>query len=50
VDFQVVPDPKWPANSVVIIDTATGKIIEDFVVNEKGSPYDEHGQPIQPGQ
>lgn len=50
VDFQVVPDPNWPANSVVIIDTATGKVIEDFVVNEKGSPYDEHGQPVQAGQ
>jgi hypothetical protein len=50
VKFQVVPDPSWPANSIVIIDTATGKVIEDFAVNEKGSTYDEHGQPIQPGQ
>lgn len=48
VKFQVVPDPTWPANSVVIIDTASGRVIEDFVVNEKGSPYDEHGQPVQP--
>lgn len=50
VSFEVVPDPSWPANSVVIIDTASGKVIEDFLVNEKGSPFDERGQPIQPSQ
>jgi hypothetical protein len=50
VSFEVVPDPSWPANSVVIIDTASGKVIEDFLVNEKGSPFDEYGQPIQPSQ
>lgn len=48
VDFEVVPDPKWPTNSIVIIDTKTGVVIEDFVVNEKGSPYDENGQPYTP--
>ena len=46
VDYAVVPDPKWPANSVVIIDTASGKVIEDFLVTEEGSPFDEHGQPL----
>lgn len=35
-NFNVIPDPSWPANSVVIIDTATGKVIEDFLVDEKG--------------
>lgn len=43
--FSVTPDPTWPANSVVIIDTATGKVIEDFPVDEKGWPIlrDENG-------
>jgi len=50
VKFNVVPDPSWPANSVVIIDTATGKVIEDFVVDEKGSPFDEYGKPLQQPQ
>lgn len=45
VSFDVVPDPAWPANSVVIIDTATGKVIEDFIVDENGSPFDENGKP-----
>ncbi|PRB44989.1 hypothetical protein CQ020_01835 [Arthrobacter sp. MYb23] len=36
--FNVTPDPDWPANSVVIIDTATGHVIEDFPVDEKGWP------------
>ncbi|TLM80868.1 hypothetical protein [Pseudarthrobacter sp. NamE5] len=48
VNFDVVPDPNWPANSIVIIDTASGKVIEDFVVDEKGSAYDQYGQPYQP--
>lgn len=38
VDFEVVPDPAWPRNSVVIIETATGKVIEDFRVDGKGAP------------
>jgi hypothetical protein len=50
VNFHVIPDSKRPANSIVIIDSATGKVIEDFMVNEKGSPYDEYGQPLQSGQ
>jgi hypothetical protein len=47
VDFDVVPDPNWPANSVVIIDTASGEVIEDFPVDEKGSAYDKNGQPYR---
>ncbi|MGO4433700.1 hypothetical protein AB4Y88_10505 [Paenarthrobacter sp. RAF9] len=35
-DYRVVPDPAWPAHSVVIVDTATGKVIEDFPVTDKG--------------
>ena len=38
VHFDVVPDAGWPAQSVVIIDTATGKVIESFPVDEKGRP------------
>ncbi len=34
--YVVVPDPTWPASSIVIIDTATDKVIEDFPVDEKG--------------
>ncbi|MFJ4029435.1 hypothetical protein ACIPWF_19120 [Paenarthrobacter sp. NPDC089989] len=46
VDYAVVPDPAWPANSVVIIDTASGKVIEDFLMTEDGSPFDEQGRPL----
>ncbi|WP_207595760.1 hypothetical protein [Arthrobacter sp. D5-1] len=38
VQFNVVPDTMWPKQSVVIIDTASGKVIEDFPVDEKGFP------------
>ncbi len=34
--YAVVPDPAWPASSIVIIDMATGKAIEDFPVDERG--------------
>lgn len=34
--YVAVPDPTWPASSIVIIDTATDKVIEDFPVDEKG--------------
>lgn len=46
VNFTPVPDQSWPANSVIIIDTATGKIIEDFPVDERGTPLDEKGKPL----
>ncbi|MFJ4027552.1 hypothetical protein ACIPWF_10175 [Paenarthrobacter sp. NPDC089989] len=38
VQFKVVRDPSWPEHSVVIIDTASRKVIEDFPVDEKGIP------------
>lgn len=38
VDYTVVPDPAWPEHSVVIIDTATGKVIESFAVDSAGVP------------
>ena len=38
VPYTVVPDPSWPADSVVIIDTATNKVIEDFRVEPNGNP------------
>lgn len=38
VPYTVVPDPSWPADSVVIIDTATNRVIEDFRVDHNGEP------------
>jgi hypothetical protein len=38
VPFTVVPDPSWPADSVIIIDTTTNKVIEDFRVDLNGNP------------
>lgn len=38
VPYTVVPDPSWPAESVIIIDTATDTIIEDFRVDLNGNP------------
>ncbi|MDM7989125.1 hypothetical protein [Arthrobacter sp. zg-Y877] len=32
VGYQPVPDESWPADSVVVIDTATGKVIETIAV------------------
>ncbi|MFJ6313703.1 hypothetical protein [Pseudarthrobacter oxydans] len=44
VDYAVVPDTAWPADSVVIIETATGEVIESFPVNQNGEPvYDATG-------
>ena len=38
VDYTVVPDPAWPADSVVIIETATGQVIDSFPVDQNGVP------------
>lgn len=38
VPYTVVPDPSWPAESVIIIDTATNTIIENFRVDLNGNP------------
>lgn len=38
VPYTVVPDPSWPADSVIIIDTATHKVIENFRVDLNGVP------------
>lgn len=38
VQFSVVPDTTWPKHSVVIIDTASGRVNEDFPVDDKGFP------------
>lgn len=44
VDYAVVPDTAWPTDSVVIIETATGEVIESFPVNQNGEPvYDATG-------
>ncbi|MCC9204912.1 hypothetical protein [Arthrobacter sp. zg-Y769] len=33
VSFQPVRDESWPADSVVVIDTSTGKVIETIAVD-----------------
>ena len=38
VPYTVVPDPSWPADSVVIVDTATNSVIEHFRVDFNGDP------------
>lgn len=38
VPYTVVRDPSWPADSVVIIDTATNRVIEHFRVDLQGEP------------
>ncbi len=46
VNYAPAPDPSWPANSVIIVDTASGKVVEDFLVDERGVPLDEYGRPL----
>jgi hypothetical protein len=46
VDYELVPDPAWPANSIIIIDTASGSVIEDFLIDERGVPLDGNGRPL----
>ncbi|WP_160666753.1 hypothetical protein [Pseudarthrobacter sp. ATCC 49987] len=38
VPYTIVPDPSWPAESVIIIDTGTNKVIEHFRVDLSGNP------------
>ena len=38
VPYAVVPDPSWPVNSVIVIDSATGRVIENFRVDVNGYP------------
>ena len=38
VAYTVIPDQSWPADSVVIIDTATNRVIEHFRVDLQGEP------------
>lgn len=38
VNFRVAPDASWPKDSVVIIDTSSGKVIDNFPVDAKGWP------------
>ncbi|MCQ1986999.1 hypothetical protein [Arthrobacter sp. zg-Y844] len=33
VGYQPVPDESWPADSVVVIDTTTGKVLETIAVD-----------------
>ena len=45
VDYDLVPDPSWPTDSIVIIDATSGLVIEDFRIDERGVPLD-NGRPI----
>lgn len=38
VNYTLTPDPAWPVDSVVIIDTATDRVIADFRVDANGEP------------
>ena len=38
VPYTVVPDPSWPADSVIIIDTVNDKVIGSFRVDLSGNP------------
>lgn len=38
VDYTVVPDPAWPRQSVVIIDTETNEVIASFPIDSTGTP------------
>lgn len=38
IDYTVHPDPAWPKNSIIIIDTATSKVMDSFPVDETGKP------------
>jgi hypothetical protein len=38
VEYAVVPDPAWPKQSVVIIDTETSEVIESFPIDSTGEP------------
>lgn len=35
IDFQVQPDPAWPADSLVVLDVDTGKVIERLTLTER---------------
>lgn len=36
-NYVPVPDPTWPANSIVILDADTNELLEHFPVHENGS-------------
>lgn len=38
VEYTVEPDRGWPSRSVVIIDTATGEVIDSFPVDSEDRP------------
>ncbi|WP_343317357.1 hypothetical protein AAFM46_08195 [Arthrobacter sp. TMP15] len=38
ISYTVHPNPAWPQESVIIIDTATNKIVDSFPVDENGNP------------
>ena len=36
VNYKIVPDTSWPKDTIVIIDTSTGKVIEQFPARGTG--------------
>ncbi|PXA64066.1 hypothetical protein CVS29_16995 [Arthrobacter psychrochitiniphilus] len=38
IKYTVPPDPAWPKNSIIIIDTATNKVTYSFPVEADGTP------------
>src|SRR3712207_3993552 len=45
VDYDLVPDPAWPANSIGISGTTSGVVVEDLRSGERGVPLDGTGRP-----
>lgn len=38
INYTVHPDPAWPKDSIIIVDTATNKVVDSFPVDETGQP------------
>lgn len=38
INYTVHPDPAWPKDSIIIVDTATNKVVDSFPVDETGRP------------
>ncbi|MDQ0278638.1 hypothetical protein QO003_002941 [Arthrobacter silviterrae] len=36
INYTVHPDPRWPKKSIIIVDTATNKVLDSFPVDENG--------------
>ncbi|MEK8225838.1 hypothetical protein NKG05_06820 [Oerskovia sp. M15] len=43
-----MPDPAWPANSIVILDADTNELLDHFPVHENGSTDPDGSLPGSP--